>query len=37
MQTILAEGLGIDAVSPAELLFALEIGFAPGKHSFLRE
>ncbi len=29
MQTILAEGLGIDAVSPAELLFALEIGFAP--------
>lgn len=27
MQTMLREGLGIDAVSPAELVYALEIGF----------
>lgn len=27
MQTMLREGLGIDAVSPAELVYALKIGF----------
>ena len=34
MKTIRDEGLGIDAVSPAELLLALELGFSPDQILF---
>lgn len=34
LKQILAEGVGIDAVSPAELLLALRLGFAPGNVLF---
>ena len=34
MQTMLREGLGIDAVSPAELAYALKLGFPADKVLF---